>query len=184
MKLDTFSVVSFTSPTPFNSSFCISVITIPLLRRRATTGFDCHSLYRVRSLAQTPCQSARFHSLRPIWITRSHKLALLFSHPKEKEDVAMSDGMALSGVPPREDCASCPEAGDRCALHQRMVERQQGLVGADQTQQAPAHDGGPDAPRVNEQSHLSKAAKREMNRLKTQEGQMINVRPTPLTLHV
>lgn len=91
----------------------------------------------------------------------------------------MSDGMALSGVPPREDCASCPDAGDRCALHQSMLDRH--MI---QTQQALTHDGGHGARRANEQSHMSKAVVREMNRLKTQEGQMINVRPTPLTLRV
>lgn len=95
----------------------------------------------------------------------------------------MSDGMALAGVPPREDCASCPDAGDRCALHQSMLDMEQNPISTIPTQQAYAHDGGHGAPRANEQSHMSKAVIREMNRLKTQEGQMIKVRPAPLTLH-
>lgn len=90
----------------------------------------------------------------------------------------MSNAMALPGVPTREDCASCPDAGDRCALHQIMLDRH--MI---QTQQALTHDGGHGSLRADEQSHMSKTVAREMNRLKTQEGQMINVRPDPLTLH-
>lgn len=96
----------------------------------------------------------------------------------------MSDGMTLAGVPAREDCPSCPETGDRCALHEsmylRVLERQQELDAIDQTQQAYVSErGGHDDQRVNEQPSmsetLSKTLAREKNRLKTQEGQMISV---------
>lgn len=92
----------------------------------------------------------------------------------------MSHGMASAGVPTREDCASCPETGDRCALHQGMLARQQELVAMTQTQQAHNHEPGEHSDsQANEQSQTSKIAAREMNRLKTQEGQMISVGSRP-----
>ncbi|KAI4747489.1 hypothetical protein E4T50_02237 [Aureobasidium sp. EXF-12298] len=83
--------------------------------------------------------------------------------------------MASAGVPTREDCASCPDTGDRCALHQGMLARQQELVAMTQTQQAHNQEPGEHSDsQANEQSQTAKIAAREMNRLKTQEGQMIS----------
>jgi hypothetical protein len=96
----------------------------------------------------------------------------------------MSDEMAVSGVPTREDCASCPETGDRCALHQSMLERQQQAGDTNRTQQAHTYaSAGHGHQRATEQSHMSKIAAREMNRAKTQEGQMISVSFVPLLLN-
>ncbi|KAI4722189.1 hypothetical protein E4T48_01571 [Aureobasidium sp. EXF-10727] len=91
----------------------------------------------------------------------------------------MSDGMAFADVPAREDCSSCPESGERCALHQgmylRALERQQEPGVLTQTQQALGQErGGRFDQRASEQSRPSKVAAREMNRIKTQEGQMIS----------
>jgi len=48
------------------------------------------------------------------------------------------------------------------------------------TQQAHSYESaGDNAPRADEKSHMSKAVAREMNRLKTQEGQMIKVSSRP-----
>jgi hypothetical protein len=96
----------------------------------------------------------------------------------------MSDEMAVSGVPTREDCASCPETGDRCALHQSILERQQQAGDTSRTQQAHTYaSAGHGHQRATEQSHMSKIAAREMNRAKTQEGQMISVSFVPLLLN-
>jgi hypothetical protein len=88
----------------------------------------------------------------------------------------MSNDMAFAGVPTREDCASCSEAGGHCTLHQGILHVQQESGGMYQRQQA--HDfetaGHGDQP-VSEKSHMAKKAAREMNRAKTQEGQMISV---------
>jgi hypothetical protein len=88
----------------------------------------------------------------------------------------MSNEMASAGVPTREDCASCSEAGGHCTLHQGILHVQQESGGMYQRQQA--HDYEPavhgDRP-VSEKSHMAKTAVREMNRAKTQEGQMISV---------
>ncbi|KAG9645606.1 hypothetical protein KCU64_g10861, partial [Aureobasidium melanogenum] len=91
----------------------------------------------------------------------------------------MSLEMTFAGVPAREDCSSCPESGERCALHQSMylraLERQQEPDAMNQTQQAcvPKREGHDDQ-QVNEQIKMSKTLAKEKNRLKTQEGQMIN----------
>lgn len=96
----------------------------------------------------------------------------------------MSDEMPHAGVPAREDCPSCPETGERCALHQsmylRVLERQWEPDAMNQTQQPYAPQRGVhDDQRINEQpvmsKTLSKTLAREKNRLKTQEGQMISV---------
>ncbi|KAH0368418.1 hypothetical protein KCU65_g3975, partial [Aureobasidium melanogenum] len=91
----------------------------------------------------------------------------------------MSDEMTFAGIPAREDCPSCPENGERCALHQSMylraLERQQEPDAINQTQQAYIPErGGHDDQQVNEQTKMSKSLAKEMNRLKTQEGQMMN----------
>ena len=88
----------------------------------------------------------------------------------------MSHEMAFADVPTREDCASCTEAGGCCALHQTMFERQQELDAMAQPQQA--HNHGPAehvVPQAKEESQMSRIAAKEMNRLRTQEGQMISV---------
>ncbi|KAG9526182.1 hypothetical protein KCV07_g719, partial [Aureobasidium melanogenum] len=87
----------------------------------------------------------------------------------------MSQEMTFAGVPAREDCSSCPESGERCALHQSMylraLERQQEPDAMNQTQQAYTPErGGHD----DQQIKTSKTLAKEKNRLKTQEGQMIN----------
>lgn len=91
----------------------------------------------------------------------------------------MSNEMVFAGVQAREDCASCSEAGGHCTLHQGILHVQQESGGMVQRQQA--HDYEPaghgDQP-VSEKSHMAKKAVREMNRAKTQEGQMISVSPS------
>lgn len=99
----------------------------------------------------------------------------------------MSDEMTFADVPAREDCPSCPETGERCALHQNMylraLERQQEPDAMNQTQQAYAPErGGHDEQRVasktmskTKSKTLAKTLAKEKNRLKTQEGQMISV---------
>jgi hypothetical protein len=92
----------------------------------------------------------------------------------------MSNEMAVSGVPTREDCASCPETGDRCTLHQSMLERQQEAGDMVRPQQAHTYESARHShQRATEQSHMSKIVAREMNRAKTQEGQMISVSCLP-----
>ncbi|CAD0106397.1 unnamed protein product [Aureobasidium uvarum] len=99
----------------------------------------------------------------------------------------MSDEMAFAGVPAREDCSSCPEIGERCALHQSMylraLERQREPGVMTQNQQVLGQERGEHLDqRASKQSKLSKDAAREANRVKTQEGQMISVSlyPSPL----
>jgi hypothetical protein len=96
----------------------------------------------------------------------------------------MSNEMPFAGAPAREACASCSEAGGRCTLHQGILHVQQESGGMIQRQQA--HDDEPaghsDQP-VSEKSHMAKKAAREMNRAKTQEGQMISVSSSLLFLH-
>jgi hypothetical protein len=88
----------------------------------------------------------------------------------------MSNGMTFAGVPTREDCASCSEAGGHCTLHQGTLHVQQESGGMVQRQQAHEYDpAGYDDQPVSEKSHMAKKAVREMNRAKTQEGQMISV---------
>jgi hypothetical protein len=88
----------------------------------------------------------------------------------------MSNEMVFAGVAIREDCASCSEAGGHCTLHQGILHVQQESGGMAQREQA--HDYGPaghGGQSVSEKSHMAKKAVREMNRAKTQEGQMISV---------
>ncbi|KEQ67242.1 uncharacterized protein M437DRAFT_61669 [Aureobasidium melanogenum CBS 110374] len=90
----------------------------------------------------------------------------------------MSDELTLAGVPAREDCPSCPENGERCALHKSMylraLERQQESITVDQVQQAyHLRPDGHNEQQVSEQTKTSKTQAQEENRLKTQEGQMI-----------
>jgi hypothetical protein len=61
-------------------------------------------------------------------------------------------------------------------MYLRALERQQEPDAMNQTQQAYTPErGGHDDQQVNEQIKMSKTLAKEKNRLKTQEGQMINV---------
>lgn len=79
--------------------------------------------------------------------------------------------MDFPGIPAREDCSSCPETGTRCALHENMyhraLKRQQetGLVVPTEQANGDRDDGQP----------AHGMSKRAVNRIKTQEGQMISV---------
>ncbi|KAK6007167.1 hypothetical protein QM012_006175 [Aureobasidium pullulans] len=99
----------------------------------------------------------------------------------------MSNAMTFAAVPAREDCPSCPETGERCALHQSMYlrafEGRQEPDAMGRTDQASVPErGGHDDQPINEQPKMSKSMSktlaktlaREKNQLKTQEGQMIS----------
>ncbi|TIA12652.1 hypothetical protein D6C80_06723 [Aureobasidium pullulans] len=80
------------------------------------------------------------------------------------------DEMDFPGIPAREDCSSCPETGTRCALHENMyhraLKRQQetGLVVPTEQANGDRDDGQP----------AHGMSKRAVNRVKTQEGQVIS----------
>ncbi|KAI5274630.1 hypothetical protein E4T47_02423 [Aureobasidium subglaciale] len=80
------------------------------------------------------------------------------------------------GVPIREDCASCPDTGPRCPLHQNMylraLKRQSEAGAAKQSQQAQPDDRS--GHQVTKQPNMSKKAVKAMNRTKNEESQMIN----------
>ncbi|KAI5209424.1 hypothetical protein E4T39_00872 [Aureobasidium subglaciale] len=85
-------------------------------------------------------------------------------------------GTTSPGVPIREDCASCPDTGSRCPLHQNMylrsLKRQSEAGAAIQSQQAQTVEQS--GHQISKQSNMSKKAVKAMNRTKTEEGQMIS----------
>jgi hypothetical protein len=106
------------------------------------------------------------------FITSIHPL--LLSVHKRQKIATMSTEMTVA--PAREDCTRCSEVGGPCTLHQNLLQMQQEPGDMSQTPHTYNYESaGHGDQSLSEQSHMSKKAAKEMNRAKTQEGQMISV---------